>query len=172
MNLKPCIFLDRDGVLNEERGEYTYRLEDFKIGNGVKNSLLKLKNAGFLLVVITNQAGIAKGIYSEQDVMTCHQYLQNEIGNLIDDIYISPHHPSYTTESLLRKPDSLMIEKAIAKHKIDPSQSWLIGDSERDIQAAHKAGVKAVLLTKDKLTEYTFYHASSISYAVDQFILG
>ncbi len=170
MKLKPCVFLDRDGVLNEERGEYTYRLEDFKISPGVKDSLVKMKDAGYLLVVITNQAGIAKGIYTEKDVMDCHNYLQNEIGNLIDDIYISPHHP-VTTESLLRKPDSLMIEKAIAKHKIDPAQSWLIGDSERDVRAAHKAGVKAILLSKDKLTEYTFYHASSISQAVEQFIV-
>jgi D-glycero-D-manno-heptose 1,7-bisphosphate phosphatase len=171
MNLKPCVFLDRDGVLNEERGEYTFRLEDFRIKPGVKESLLSLKKAGYLLVVITNQAGIAKGIYTENDVMACHNYLQKEIGYLIDDIYISPHHPTATTESLLRKPDSLMIEKAIAKHKIDPSQSWLIGDTERDIQAAHKAGVKGILISKDKLTEFTFYHASSIAEAVEEFIV-
>ncbi len=170
MEPKPCIFLDRDGVLNEERGEYTYRLEDFKIIPDVKDTLLNLKNAGYLLIIVTNQAGIAKGIYTEEDVMKCHSYLQNEIGHLIDDIYISPHHP-ITTESLLRKPDSLMIEKAIAKHKVDPTKSWLIGDSERDIRAAHKAGVKAIMITKDKLTEYTFYHASSISKAVEQFII-
>lgn len=147
MNLKACVFLDRDGVLNEERGEYSYRLDDFKIIAGVKEALKALKDAGYLLIVITNQAGIAKGLYTAKDVIRCHEYLQNETGNLIDDIYHCPHHP-VTTESLMRKPDSLMLEKAIAKHRIDPAKSWMVGDSERDIIAADKVGVKGILVNE------------------------
>ncbi len=113
MDLKPCIFLDRDGVINRERGDYTYRIEDFEILEGVTEALQLAKEAGYLLIVITNQAGVAKGIYKVSDILKCHQHLQAVSGNMIDDIYYCPHHPS-TTASLLRKPDSLMLEKAIA----------------------------------------------------------
>lgn len=168
MNSKACVFLDRDGVLNEERGEYSYRLEDFKIIEGVKEALQTLKDAGYLLIVITNQAGIAKGLYTAGDVMRCHEYLQDETGDLIDDIYFCPHHP-VTTESLLRKPDSLMLEKAIAKHGIDPAKSWMVGDSERDIIAADKVGVKGILVngkinqtTKDHICKNLLDAAESV----------
>jgi len=145
MSLHKCIFLDRDGVLNRERGEYTYKLQDFEILDGVSESLEILKASGYLLIVITNQAGIAKGIYSAEDVLNCHSFFQAQTGGLIDDIYFCPHHP-VSTESLLRKPDSLMIEKAMAKWEIDAQRSFMVGDSVRDIQSAQKVGVKGILV--------------------------
>ncbi|BDD03249.1 D-glycero-alpha-D-manno-heptose-1,7-bisphosphate 7-phosphatase [Aureibacter tunicatorum] len=144
--MNKCVFLDRDGVLNVERGEYTYKTSDFVVEIGVAESLNKLKAAGFLLIVITNQAGIAKGLYEKEDVLKCHQKLQSETGNQIDALYYSPYHP-LQTESLTRKPDSLMFEKAIAKFNIDPAQSWMIGDKERDIVPANKLGIQGILIS-------------------------
>lgn len=172
MKLRACIFLDRDGVLNKERGDYTYQVEDFEILPGVAEALHLLKEAGYLLIVITNQAGIAKGLYSNEDVMNCHHYLQQQTGSLIDDIYFCPHHP-IKTESLLRKPNSLMIEKAVAKWGIDPALSYMIGDSDRDLLAADKLGIAGLLVKSSKdshLVEKEKQHASLLAAA--QYILA
>lgn len=170
MSLYKCVFLDRDGVLNRERGAYTYKLEDFDIIEGVAESLEKLKKAGYLLIVITNQGGIAKGIYSAGHVEDCHSYLQQFTAGLIDDIYFCPYHP-VSTESLLRKPDSLMLEKAIAKWQIDPSQSFMVGDSERDILAAEKVGVKGVFVGDKQVEGLTAPKAKNLLDAVNHIIL-
>jgi D-glycero-D-manno-heptose 1,7-bisphosphate phosphatase len=148
--MKKCIFLDRDGVLNEEQHDYISRKEDFIIKKGVAEGLSLLKKAGYLLIVVTNQAGISKGIYTENLVKDFHEILQNDCGGIIDDLYFSKHHPNYTSNSLLRKPDSLMLEKAMAKHKIDSKQSFIIGDAERDIKAGKKAGVQTIHITGGK----------------------
>ncbi|WP_027303000.1 D-glycero-alpha-D-manno-heptose-1,7-bisphosphate 7-phosphatase [Rudanella lutea] len=145
--MNKCVFLDRDGVLNEDRTDYVYRVEDMIIPDGVAEGLQMLKQAGYMLIVITNQAGIAKGLYTREDVMRCHNHLQQQCGNVIDDIYYCPHHPDYTTRSLLRKPDSLMLEKAIAKYNIDPEHSWMFGDALRDMQAGRRVGVRTVRIT-------------------------
>ncbi|MFD2938218.1 D-glycero-alpha-D-manno-heptose-1,7-bisphosphate 7-phosphatase [Spirosoma flavum] len=147
--MNKCIFLDRDGVLNEDRTDYVYRIEDFIIPTGVPEALRLLKEAGYLLIVITNQAGIARGLYTHDDVMTCYNYLQEQCGQLIDDIYYCPHHPKYDTESLTRKPGSLMLEKAMAKYNIEPDASWMIGDALRDMQAGRRAGVRTVRIAHD-----------------------
>jgi D-glycero-D-manno-heptose 1,7-bisphosphate phosphatase len=141
--MNKAVFLDRDGILNVERGDYVWTLEDFKIVPGIIDVLKDLKSQGFLLVVVTNQAGIAKGRYTREDMHRCHEYFQEESGNLIDHFYFAANHPSFS-ESLLRKPDSLMWEKAIAKFNIDPSQSWMVGDKERDLIPAKKLGIKTI----------------------------
>jgi len=147
--MNKCIFLDRDGVLNEDRTDYVYRVEDFIIPDGVPEALRLLKDAGYLLIVITNQAGIAKGLYTRDDVMTCYNYLQDQCGQLIDDIYYCPHHPKYDSESLTRKPGSLLLEKAIAKYNIEPDVSWMIGDALRDMQAGRRVGVRTVRIAHE-----------------------
>ena len=138
-----CIFLDRDGVLNVDNPDYTFRVEDFKIIPGVIESLTALKKAGFLLVVVTNQSGIAKGIYTQTQMEECHQYFQKECGHLIDHFYFSPYH-STVTNSLATKPGTLMFEKAIAKFNIDIQTSWMIGDRGRDIVPARQLGIKTI----------------------------
>ena len=145
MQKQKCVFLDRDGVLNRERGDYTYRLEDFEVLPGVPEALALLKENGYLLIVVTNQAGVAKGLYQRADVLACHQKLQEACNALVDAIYFAPNHPGYS-ESLARKPDSLMLERAMARYDIDPARSWLVGDSLRDLEAAAKVGVQAVLV--------------------------
>jgi D-glycero-D-manno-heptose 1,7-bisphosphate phosphatase len=149
----PCIFLDRDGVLNAERGDYTYLLDDFEVLPNVPEALQLLRANGYLLVVITNQGGIDKGLYTKKEVLACHEKLQEACGGIIDAMYYAPSHPS-VTESLSRKPDSLMLEKAIAKFNIDIERSWFIGDRKRDLQAAAKLGIKAILVGEEE----TFQH--------------
>jgi D-glycero-D-manno-heptose 1,7-bisphosphate phosphatase len=170
MSVNKCVFLDRDGVLNIERGEYTYQIKDFDIIDDVNEALELLKHAGYLLIVITNQAGIAKGLYTREDVISCHQYLQAKTGAVIDDIYFCPHHP-ITTESLLRKPDSLMIEKALAKWDINPKASFMIGDSSRDIEAAENVGVRGVLVGEMEKEIFTTSKANNLLDAVKKYIL-
>ncbi len=141
--MNKCVFLDRDGVLNKDNPNYTYRVEAFEILDGVIESLKKLKDEGFKLVVVTNQSGIAQGIYSETQMHECHAYFQQQSGNLIDHFYFSPYHPSVTA-SLARKPGTLMFEKAIAKFTIDVSASWMIGDRGRDIIPARELGIRTI----------------------------
>jgi D-glycero-D-manno-heptose 1,7-bisphosphate phosphatase len=145
MTMQKCVFLDRDGVLNEERGDYTYKPEDFVVVPGVVEALQALKRQGYLLVVVTNQAGIARGLYTRAEVLACHDKLQQACGHIIDALYYAPAHPSVSA-SLARKPDSLMLERALARFRIDPARSWLVGDRLRDVAAAHKAGVRAILV--------------------------
>jgi D-glycero-D-manno-heptose 1,7-bisphosphate phosphatase len=149
---RPCIFLDRDGVLNAERGDYTFRTEEFEVLPGVPEALALLKQNGYLLIVVTNQAGIAKGLYTKESVFACHEKLQQACGYGIDALYYAPLHPS-VSESLSRKPGSLMLEKAIARFNIDPEKSWLVGDRKRDLEAAANVGVKAILVGEEETAE-------------------
>lgn len=149
--LKKAIFLDRDGVINHEIGEWVYRLEDFVINNDVVESLRLLQEKGYIFIVVTNQSGIAKGVYRHEDVNTLHRYLENyfhEAGIQLAEIYYCPHHDD-TGRCLCRKPNSMMIEKAIAKFEIDTNRSYLIGDKDRDVAAGEKAGVKGILVKPD-----------------------
>jgi len=141
--MNKCVFLDRDGVINKDNPNYTFRVEDFKILPGVIEGLRELKSNGFYLVIVTNQSGIAKKIYTQEQMEECHRYFQKESNNLIDHFYFSPHHES-VSDSLTRKPNTLMFEKAIAKFDIDINQSWMIGDRGRDIVPARKLGIKTI----------------------------
>lgn len=147
--MNKCIFLDRDGVLNVERGDYTFLPKDFKIIDGVSEAIEKIKSCGYLVIVVTNQAGISKGRYTRYQMHDCHAILMEKTRFMIDKIYYSPYHPSFSA-SLSRKPDTLMIEKAIAKFDIDPDASWLIGDRDSDIECGQKMGLQTILITKEK----------------------
>lgn len=164
MNLAKCVFLDRDGVLNEELGYQVSQVAEFKVKEGIAEPLKQLKNAGFLLIVITNQSGIAKGSYTEDFVLECHERIQQAVGGVLDALYFAPGHES-VSKSLLRKPDSLMFEKAIAKYKIDPDQSWMIGDKERDLIPAKKLGIGTIHLTDKQASEYADFKVSDLTEA-------
>jgi D-glycero-D-manno-heptose 1,7-bisphosphate phosphatase len=138
-----CVFLDRDGVLNKDNPNYSYKLDEFEILPGVVEAINLLKDAGFLLVVVTNQSGIAQKIYTEAQMKACHNYLQSACGHRIDQFYFCPHHPSVTA-SLARKPGTLMFEKAIAKFNIDVKTSWMVGDRGRDIIPARDLGIATI----------------------------
>ncbi len=143
-----AIFLDRDGVLNQEVGDYIMRLEDFKILPHVFEGLRILHDAGYLLIVITNQGGIAKKLYSMLELKKMHDYLESELagqGVQLTDIYFCPHHP-VSGNCLCRKPGSLLVEKALSKYDIDPLHSYFIGDKIRDIECGEAAGVKGIFI--------------------------
>lgn len=141
--MNKAVFLDRDGIINREIGNYVWTIEEFEINPDIINILHQLKESGFYLIVVTNQAGIAKGLYTHEDVHKVHDYFQKESENLIDHFYYAANHPS-KSESLARKPDSLLFEKGMAKYQLDPSHCWMIGDKERDLIPAKKFGMKTI----------------------------
>lgn len=143
-----AIFLDRDGVINHDPGDYTRSLDEFHVLPTVFEALKTLQDAGYMLILITNQGGIAKGQYTHEAVHDIHRhFIQScaDEGITITNVYYSPHHPDFG-ESLSRKPGGLMIEKACARYRIDPRASWMIGDKTRDIEAGEKAGVRGILM--------------------------
>jgi D-glycero-D-manno-heptose 1,7-bisphosphate phosphatase len=152
--MNKAIFLDRDGVLNQEMGEYVWTPDRFHIVPGVPESLARLKAAGYHLVVVTNQAGIAKGLYTGADVRACHAILQQACGNVLDALYFSESHPS-VSESILRKPDSGMLEKAIARFHLDPARSWIVGDRGRDLAAGARVGMRGILVGHSEEVAYS-----------------
>ncbi|MEM7161545.1 MAG: HAD-IIIA family hydrolase [Bacteroidota bacterium] len=144
MQKRKVVFLDRDGVVNIERGEYTFRREDFKLHPEIISFMKAAKSMNYDFVIITNQGGVARGLYSIDDVEVLHEHLSLELakaGLELIDIYCSYHHEEIGS-SLDRKPDSLMLERAIFKHNVDVSSSIFIGDSERDIFAASKVKIR------------------------------
>ncbi len=147
-----AIFLDRDGTLNSDEGHYyVHRIEDLKLNTGVLAGLKKLFDVGYKLIVISNQGGISKKEYTTADTDRLHNEINrilSESGCHIDEFYYCPHHDK-VENCLCRKPQALMIEKACARYNIDKSQSYMIGDSERDAQAAHLAGIKAIVIPKN-----------------------
>lgn len=151
-----AIFLDRDGVINEERGEYTYLIKDFRFNDGVFTALRMFQEAGYLLIVISNQGGIAKGMCTREDIDRLHRFMEDELmaENIrLTEIYYCPHH-SDVEKCLCRKPGTLMLEKALARFGINPARSFFIGDHERDAQAAIKTGIKPVTIRPNQpLTE-------------------
>lgn len=146
--MNKCVFLDRDGVLNRDYVDYVFSVEKLEILPGVPEALNALKNAGYLLIVITNQSGIAKGIYTKEQMHECHELMQQAFDHQIDHFYFAPWNP-VISDSLTRKPDSLMFEKAIAKFNIDTQSSWMVGDKERDLIPAKKLGIKTIQVDND-----------------------
>ena len=151
--MNKAVFLDRDGVLNKELGDYVCHFEDFKVLEHNFTALKELQDRGYLLIVITNQGGLAKGWYSANVLDQMHTQLITtyaEQGVLISEVYYCNHHPEYNGKCLCRKPGSLMLEKALARFGIDASQSYFIGDRERDVIAGEAAGVTGILIDSDQ----------------------
>jgi D-glycero-D-manno-heptose 1,7-bisphosphate phosphatase len=146
--MKKAIFLDRDGVINHDPGEYTKSVNEFHFLPNVFETLKILQDLNYVFVVITNQGGIAKGLYSRKDFDSIDRFMHgkfDENGINLLETFFCPHHPDFG-RCLCRKPLSLMILKSLAKHDIDPASSFLIGDKERDILCAENAGVRGVLI--------------------------
>lgn len=151
--MNKAVFLDRDGVLNKELGDYVCKLEDFCVLEHNFETLKELQNRGYLLIVITNQGGLAKGWYLPETLQQMHNHLIKtyaDQGVTITAAYFCNHHPQYNGNCLCRKPGSLMLEKAIARYQVDASKSYFIGDRERDVIAGEAAGVKGILIDSDQ----------------------
>ena len=152
--MNKAIFLDIDGIINEEIGDYVKRFEDFKLLPHLAETLKNYQSQGFLIIVITNQGGLAKGLYTLTELNKMHQYFLNEMekaGVKITEIYYCPHHPDFNGNCLCRKPGSLLVEKAMARFDIDPKASYFIGDRPRDAEAGEKVGVKGILVPSNTL---------------------
>jgi len=145
---KPAAFLDRDGTLNHDDG-YTHRIEEFRWVDGAREAIRRLNDAGYLVFVVTNQAGIARGYYDAACVERLHQWMQAELareGAHIDDFRYCPHHPEGTVPELAiacecRKPNSGMLTSLIRQWKPDIGRSFMLGDSDKDALAGAGAGI-------------------------------
>lgn len=146
--MKGAVFLDRDGVINHDPGDYTKHISEFTILPNVLEAFTLIKKKGYRIILVTNQGGIAKGLYPLENVYEIHDYLRSEaagVGVEIDEIYFAPYHDDYGM-SLSRKPGSLMIERGLAKFQLDPANCILVGDKQRDLDSGIKAGVNGILI--------------------------
>lgn len=151
--MKKAIFLDRDGTLNREKS-YLYQEKDLEFEEGTIEALSILRRLGYVLLVVTNQSGVARGYYSEEDLKAFHQVFQarlQEEGQSIDAYYYCPHHPEkglgkYKIDCSCRKPKTGMLEQGIAEYNIDRTKSYMIGDKGADVRAGKAAGLAPVLV--------------------------
>jgi D-glycero-D-manno-heptose 1,7-bisphosphate phosphatase len=158
---RPAAFLDRDGVLNVDRG-YVHRPEDFEWLPGAIAAIKRLNEAGYLVFVITNQSGVARGLYSEDDVQALHRWMTQELaaaGARVDGFEYCPYHPEGTVEryrrvSDRRKPAPGMILDCLARRPIDVERSFLVGDKPEDLAAAKAAGIVGHLFQGGDLLRY------------------
>ena len=142
-----AVFIDRDGViLNNANHYYIFRIEEVALVDGVAENLKRIQDKGYTLFVVTNQGGVSKGLYTLDDVEKVHRKIQELLapkGVEIAEFAVCPHHDKIE-KCLCRKPSPLMIEKLIAKYRIDAAQSYFIGDSESDMLAAERAGIRGI----------------------------
>ncbi|MDR6550558.1 HAD family hydrolase [Paenibacillus qinlingensis] len=151
-----ALLLDRDGVINLDKS-YVYKVEDFEFSEGIFESLLRFQQAGFLLIIVTNQAGIGRGYYTEIDFWALTAWMVRQFKNHgihIDKVYYCPYHPvhgigAYKREASCRKPNPGMILQAIEEFQLDPASSVIIGDHESDIEAGMRAGIGTTILLSD-----------------------
>jgi len=144
--MKKAVFLDRDGVINHDPGDYTCSLKDFIILPDVISTLAEWSDQGYSIVVITNQGGISKERYTLDEFYEIDDYMSRKFregGVDFLETYFCPHHDAIG-HCLCRKPKPGMVEKALARHNIDPKRSVMIGDKWRDLEAAEAAGVKGI----------------------------
>ena len=159
---KPALFLDRDGVLNEDRG-YVCRWEDFRWIEGARETVGAFNAAGWLVIVVTNQSGVGRGYYTEDDMHVLHARMSQDLaeaGAHIDAFYHAPHHPEAPVEAYrhpdppLRKPNPGMLLQAMQEWPVDAEASLMIGDKPSDLEAAMRAGVRSVLFGGSDLAAF------------------
>ena len=139
---KHALFLDRDGVINVDTG-YVGLSSEFVFTDGIFDALHSAQAKGYALIIVTNQSGISRGFYSEAAYSTLEAWMLAEFAKQdiqIFDVYHCPHGPE--DGCCCRKPEPGMILEALHKHKLDPQNCWMVGDSERDILAAHRVGIE------------------------------
>lgn len=168
--MKKVLFLDRDGIINVDHG-YVYKIEEFEFISEIFELCKKAVSLNYEVVVITNQSGIGRGLYSENDFNTltkwmCSQF--EEQGVSILDVFFCPHHPkkglgSYLLECDCRKPEPGMILKAAVKHNIDLENSIFIGDKTSDMNAAINAGINKRILVGEQYSHNGFTDAIKVN---------
>jgi len=158
---RPALFLDRDGVINVDRN-YVYRAEDFEWVTGAQAVIRHFNAMGWWVFIVTNQSGIARGYYTEEQMQALHDWMNAELaksGAHIDRIYHCPFHeegtiPRYTKDSYDRKPKPGMLIRAMTDFPVIKERSFLIGDKQADLGAASAAGVRGFLFTGGDLSAF------------------
>ena len=150
--MEKYIFLDRDGTINVEK-HYLHKIEDFEYENGVLEALEGLQKLGYKFIIVTNQAGIAKGYYTERDYLILEEFIEKDLlkkGIIIQKTYHCPHHPQgkipYNVNCECRKPKTGMFIKAIEEFNIDIENSYMVGDRFTDLKPADELGIYPVLI--------------------------
>lgn len=159
--MRPAVFFDRDGVLNSDKG-YLYRAEDFEWMPGAAEAVRYLNGRGYLVFVVTNQSGVARGYYSEEDVVRLHGWMNAELakfGAHIDAFYYCPHLPDGSVEAYrcaceCRKPLPGLILQAFGEWNVDKDRSFLVGDRLSDVQAAEAAGISGFTFPGGNLYDF------------------
>lgn len=166
---RPALFLDRDGVLNHDHG-YVHRFEDFHWIDGAREAVKLANDLGWYVIVVTNQAGIARGYYTEEAVAVLHARVQQDLqalGAHVDAFYFCPHHPEGAVPDLsvacsCRKPQPGMLQAALRDWPIDASHSLLIGDKDSDVAAAAAVGIAGFRFHGGSLLDF-FREAIAVS---------
>jgi D-glycero-D-manno-heptose 1,7-bisphosphate phosphatase len=155
-SIRPAAFLDRDGVLNVDK-RYVVRIDQFEWIPGAIDFVKLLNDSGYYVIVVTNQSGVARGMYSAADVEALHEWMQcqlhTEIAH-IDAFYYCPHHPDFTGSCACRKPSPGMLIQATREWPVDLSNSFLIGDSQSDILAARAMNLRALFFPGGNLLDF------------------
>lgn len=154
---RPAAFIDRDGTLVEEVN-FLSKIEDLRLFPYTPEAVSKLKNAGYRVVVVTNQSGIGRKIYGEKDMRAIHGAMQQRLGGAVDAFYFCPHLPDEGCRC--RKPALGMIEDAVADLNIDLARSWMIGDKKLDVDTGRNAGMSSALV----LTGYGASHVDTLGW--------
>lgn len=186
MNSDRTVFLDRDGTINIEKN-YLYKTEDFSFIPYAPEAISLLNQNGYRVIVVSNQAGVARGIYSEQDVEKLHRYIADELKKWdarIDKFYYCPHHPTagigkYRVACHCRKPGTGLFEQACRDYLVNINGSWMIGDNCSDMEAGKNFHLKTILvrtgygqnLEQEGYDEFD-YIADDLYTAVTQIILN
>ena len=159
--LRPALFLDRDGVINIDRG-YVCEREQFEWVDGAADCIRQFKARGWWIFIVTNQSGIARGLYTEAQMHNLHTWMLAELENQsaqIDKLYFCPYHAEgeiarYRKDSFDRKPKPGMLLQAMAEFPVKREASFLIGDKQTDIDAAHAAGIGGFLFEGGNLAQF------------------
>ena len=138
------IFLDRDGVLNENREDYVRSYSELKLLPGTKEALKLLKNSGYKIIIITNQAAVGRGFITEKELQGINRRLNEAMGGLIDDFFYCPHTPEDNCDC--RKPRTRLLRDAAEKYNIELEGKWMVGDNAKDIQLGQNAGLNTILV--------------------------
>jgi D-glycero-D-manno-heptose 1,7-bisphosphate phosphatase len=161
--MRGAVFFDRDGVLNVDVA-YAHRPEQIIWTEGAMEAVRLANDADYLVFVVTNQAGVARGLYRESDVQDLHQWMKREFemqGATIDAFAYCPHHPTegknpnYRIDCECRKPKPGMLLTLMQRFQVNPSRSFLIGDKDTDVQAAKAAGMRGYIFTSGNLAVFT-----------------
>lgn len=156
MKKNKAVFLDRDGTINIDK-KYVYKIEDFEFIDGVIDALRELQNNGYILIIITNQSGIAHGYYTEEDYNILNAWMThvlNKRGVKLGATYFCPHHKDgiiqrYRIKCNCRKPQVGLFEQAIKDFDIDISKSYAVGDRMRDVEVCKRYGIKGIVVNSE-----------------------